>query len=85
MANFYFLLLCLLELYPPVKTPGGFTSMLTPLLFVIGVSMVKDIFEDRKRYLSDQEENMRNARYIGLGSNVITDCKAKDIKVGCFV
>jgi len=53
MANFYFLLLCLLELYPPVKTPGGFTSMLMPLLFVIGVSMVKDIFEDRKRYLSD--------------------------------
>jgi hypothetical protein len=53
MANFYFLLLCLLELYPPVKSPGGFTSMLTPLLFVIGVSMVKDIFEDRKRYLSD--------------------------------
>jgi len=53
MANFYFLLLCLLELYPPVKTPGGFTSMLTPLLFVIGVSMIKDVFEDRKRYLSD--------------------------------
>ncbi len=85
MANFYFLLLCLLELYPPVKTPGGFTSMLTPLIFVIGVSMVKDIFEDRKRYLSDEEENQRAARYVRLGANGISDCKAKEIKVGCFV
>lgn len=67
MANFYFLLLCLLELYPPVKTAGGFVSMLTPLLFVIGVSMVKDIFEDRKRYLSDSEENLRKATSVMLG------------------
>ena len=74
MANFYFLLLCLLELYPPVKTPGGFMSMLTPLLFVIGVSMVKDIFEDRKRYLSDEEENRRAARCIKLGSKQLSDC-----------
>ena len=85
MANFYFLLLCLLELYPPVKTPGGFTSMLMPLLFVIGVSMVKDIFEDRKRYLSDQEENLRPARCVRLGEFQMSDCKARDIKVGCFV
>ena len=48
--------------------------MLTPLLFVIGVSMVKDIFEDRKRYLSDEEENRRAARYIQLGHKQLSDC-----------
>jgi len=64
MANFYFLLLVLLELYPPVHTPGGALSMLFPLLFVVGVSMVKDIFEDRKRHISDDEENMRPVNYI---------------------
>lgn len=59
--------------------------MLTPLLFVIGVSMIKDVFEDRKRYLSDQEENLRPAKYIKLGQNNFIDCKATVIKVGCFV
>ena len=59
MANFYFLLLVLLELYPPVHTPGGALSMLMPLMFVVGVSMIKDVFEARKSHLSDEEENMR--------------------------
>jgi phospholipid-transporting ATPase len=30
-----------------------------PLCFVIGVSMIKDIFEDFKRHKSDNEENRR--------------------------
>ena len=61
MANCYFLLLVLLEFVPAVYTPGGPLSMLMPLVFVVFVSMVKDIIEDRARYLSDQEENMRSA------------------------
>jgi hypothetical protein len=28
-------------------------TTILPLLFVVGVSMIKDILEDRKRYLSD--------------------------------
>jgi hypothetical protein len=28
-------------------------TTILPLLFVVGVSMLKDIMEDRKRYLSD--------------------------------
>lgn len=59
MANCYFLLLVLLEYIPAVYTPGGPASMIMPLGFVILVSMIKDIIEDRSRYLSDQEENMR--------------------------
>ena len=53
MANCYFLLLVLLEYIPAVYTPGGPASMIMPLAFVISVSMIKDIIEDRSRYLSD--------------------------------
>ena len=40
---------------------------LTPLLFVVGVSMIKDIIEDHSRYKSDQEENDRvsNVNFLG--------------------
>jgi phospholipid-transporting ATPase len=53
MANCYFLLLVLLEFVPAVYQPGGPLSMLMPLVFVVIVSMIKDIIEDRSRYLSD--------------------------------
>jgi hypothetical protein len=69
MANIYFLLLVLLELYPPVHRPGGALSILFSLLFVVVLSMIKDIFEDRKRHISDDEENMRPVNYIPQGEN----------------
>lgn len=59
--------------------------MLMPLMFVVGVSMIKDVFEDRKRHLSDEEENMRQARYIPKEDKEFKDCRAKQIQVGCFV
>lgn len=74
MANFYFLLLCLLELYPPVKTAGGFITEFVPLCLVVGVSMIKDVFEDRKRHQSDDEENKRPARCIRRGENRMLEC-----------
>ena len=46
-------MLGLLEFVPAVYTPGGPLSMLMPLVFVVVVSMIKDIIEDRSRYLSD--------------------------------
>lgn len=53
MANCYFLLLVILEFLPAVYQPGGPMSMLMPLMFVVVVSMCKDIIEDRSRYKSD--------------------------------
>jgi hypothetical protein len=59
--------------------------MLMPLVFVVVVSMIKDIIEDRSRYLSDQEENMRDACCSYREANKFTACRAKDIQIGCFV
>lgn len=85
MANCYFLMLVLLEFVPAVYTPGGPLSMLMPLVFVVVVSMIKDIVEDRARYLSDQEENMRPACCSRRTHNKFEECNAKDISIGCFV
>jgi len=49
-------------------------SMLMPLLFVVIVSMVKDIIEDRSRYLSDQEENLRDANCSARATNKFVTC-----------
>jgi hypothetical protein len=85
MANLYFLLLTLMELIPAISSPGGFFSMVAPLTFVVGVSMIKDIFEDRKRHLADDEENSKNSEFIRLGGIEFTNSATKEIQVGSFV
>lgn len=72
MANLYFLLLTVMELIPQIKSSGGFGSMALPLAFVVGVSMVKDIFEDRKRHLADDEENNKPCEFIPLAGTDLT-------------
>lgn len=56
--------------------------MLLPLLFVIGVSMIKDIFEDHKRHKSDDLENTRKALVYNKISKEFEKMSWRDIKVG---
>jgi phospholipid-transporting ATPase len=85
MANFYFLMLTLLELIKPISDSGGVPTMAMPLVFVVGVSMIKDIFEDRKRHKSDNEENLRQTQAIIRGQSELKQMRSQDIKVGCIV
>jgi hypothetical protein len=62
MGNLYFLILSILECVPSISDSDGFPVLLFPLGFVVGLSMIKDIYEDYQRYKSDKEENNRHAR-----------------------
>ena len=46
-----------LQTIPLVSISNGFPTMALPLSFVVTLSMIKDAFEDYKRYRSDQKEN----------------------------
>ena len=59
--------------------------MLMPLLLVVGISMTKDLFEDRKRHLSDDEENRKEVTFVTRGGNEIVPQKCQEIQVGCIV
>lgn len=58
-ANVYFLFMMILQLVPGVSLTNGQPTILVPLMFVIMVSAVKDIFEDMKRHASDNVENSK--------------------------
>ena len=62
MANFYFLVLTLMEVWKPISDSDGVPVLAIPLSFVVGISMVKDIYEDYIRHKSDNEENNRKCR-----------------------
>ena len=58
MANMYFLILCFMETLKPISDSNGDPSgIAAPLAFVVGLSMIKDIYEDIMRHRSDRKEN----------------------------
>ena len=46
-----------LEIIPPTSDTNSVPLILGPLGFVVGLSMIKDLIEDVKRYFSDKAEN----------------------------
>jgi hypothetical protein len=47
MANTYFLIMLILEMVPQLQYgSGGVPDLVMPLTFVVGLSMIKDIYED---------------------------------------
>lgn len=57
MANLYFIVIAILECIKSISTTNGEPTILLPLSTVISLSMIKDFFEDYKRWKSDKEEN----------------------------
>lgn len=61
VANIYFLGIQILNWVPELKVFGKEIAMF-PLLFVLGVTAIKDLFEDRRRYASDKRINNSTCR-----------------------
>eukprot|EP01017_Pseudomicrothorax_dubius_P009744 TRINITY_DN13378_c0_g1_i3.p1 TRINITY_DN13378_c0_g1~~TRINITY_DN13378_c0_g1_i3.p1 ORF type:complete len:353 (-),score=47.37 TRINITY_DN13378_c0_g1_i3:60-1061(-) len=57
LANVYFLLNGILQMIPELTTSEGQPLIFIPLITIVLISAVKDLFEDLKRYKSDKEEN----------------------------
>jgi len=55
-ANLYFISIVLLNWIPQINAFGKEIAML-PVMFVLGVTAIKDLFEDRRRYNSDKRIN----------------------------
>lgn len=55
-ANIYFLMIALINFIPAVEAVGKEVAFI-PLLFILGVTAAKDIFEDYRRFKSDKQVN----------------------------
>lgn len=61
VANLYFIFIVLLNWFPAINAFGKEISMI-PVVFVLGVTAVKDLFEDRRRHASDKRINNSTCR-----------------------
>lgn len=61
VANLYFIFIVLLNWFPQINAFGKEIAMI-PVLFVLGVTAIKDLFEDRRRRASDKRINNSTCR-----------------------
>jgi phospholipid-translocating ATPase len=64
VANFFFLLLVILQSFPLFKTVHPIIAAL-PIIFIVAVTAVKDGVEDYRRWMSDKQVNNRQAFTLG--------------------
>lgn len=61
VANLYFIFIVLLNWVPAINAFGKEIAMI-PVMFVLGVTALKDFFEDRRRLASDRRVNNSTCR-----------------------
>ncbi|KAL1857370.1 drs2 neo1 protein [Paecilomyces lecythidis] len=66
LANFYFLIVAILQMVPGLSTTGTYTTIV-PLMIFVSISMGKEGFDDIRRYRLDKEENDRLAHVLRPG------------------
>lgn len=63
LANFYFLVISILQMIPGLSTTGQFTT-LVPLMVFISISMAKEGYDDLRRNKLDKVENNNSATVL---------------------
>ena len=87
VSNFYFLIIMIVALIPNVSPLSPLSSVL-PLIFVVGVAMIKDGYEDFKRHQADRRANSSLVRVLRVGSSgqaEMQEIPSADVVVGDYV
>ncbi|KAG3115428.1 Phospholipid-transporting ATPase 3 [Phytophthora idaei] len=83
VANFFFLMVCVLQSIPSISNTYGYPTNAPVLFFVISIDAVFAVMEDLRRHKSDNEANSATCHVIQDGQ--VVDRKWADIKVGDFL
>lgn len=83
-ANIFFLFIALMQQIPNVSPTGRYTTAV-PLICIMFVSAVKEIFEDIKRHRADHSVNSTIVSVLNIARQSFTLKKWKDVNVGDLV
>ncbi|KAJ8679281.1 hypothetical protein QAD02_015068 [Eretmocerus hayati] len=84
VANIYFIFIVMLNWVPSINAFGKEIAMI-PVIFVLGVTALKDFFEDRRRLASDRRVNNSTCRVYTSEGNRYIKVAWKDVKVGDLI
>ncbi|XP_030057241.1 phospholipid-transporting ATPase VA [Microcaecilia unicolor] len=84
LANIYFVFIALLNFVPSVNAFKPELA-LAPVLFILAVTAIKDVWEDYRRYLSDHEINHMDCLVYSRSERKYVEKYWKEVEVGDFV
>lgn len=84
VANLYFIFIVLLNWFPAINAFGKEIAMI-PVMFVLGVTAVKDLFEDRRRHASDKRINNSTCRIYQSEHDRYKKVLWKEVRVGDLI
>ena len=84
-ANCYFLLVSGLQCIPPISNTGGIPTTLIPLLLVVVIDGIFQIFEDISRHRADKHANSSIALRYSATTNQFEEVPWWEVAVGDFV
>lgn len=80
-ANLFFLFIALMQQIPNVSPTGRFTTAV-PLVFILTVSAIKEIFEDIRRHRADASVNRSEATVLNKLTGKCDKKKWQEVAVG---
>ncbi|DAZ93603.1 TPA: hypothetical protein N0F65_003653 [Lagenidium giganteum] len=83
VANFFFLVVCILQSIKPISNTYGVPTNAPVLFFVIAIDAVFAIMEDMRRHQSDREANSAICHIVRQGN--VEDARWSEVKVGDFL
>ena len=83
-ANLYFLFIVLLNWIPAVSAFGKEVAMI-PVIFVLGVTAIKDAFEDHRRRQSDKRINNSTCRVFRVEEDRYVRVLFSEVRVGDII
>lgn len=85
VANCYFLMISALQTVPQISNTSGLPTTLIPLLFVVMVDAIFQIFEDVGRHRADTAANSSPACRYSPATDRWSECLWSDLAVGDYV
>ena len=79
LPNVYFLIIAIIQSIPIISPLSG-TSAIVPLIFVLLVSMIRELLEDIQRYKYDKINN--EEKVIVYRNNILEIVKSESLEVG---
>ncbi|XP_072269048.1 phospholipid-transporting ATPase VA isoform X2 [Pyxicephalus adspersus] len=84
LANVYFVFIALLNFVPAVNAFKPELA-LAPVLFILAVTAIKDLWEDYRRYRSDKEINHMDCLVYSRSERKYVERYWKEVQVGDFI
>jgi len=85
VANCYFLMISGLQCIPAISNTGGIPTTLIPLLFVVAVDAMFQVFEDISRHKADAKANASLTTRYNAATGSFDVCKWFELQVGDVV